>query len=160
MPVSFKILSERGLVFVRYTGFADLDESFEVFGQYAAHPDFHPGQKQLLDLSGVTGVERDYVKLFAMQAHKADVFLGTGAQTLLVYYAPTPIAMDLAETILKSWEPSGAVIPLIQQDEQEALQLLGQPERSFEDLLRAADDASGSIRRGFGGRDGTAPGPS
>ncbi|MGI3184144.1 hypothetical protein [Nioella aestuarii] len=136
--MSFRILSERGLVFVRYTGFARLDESFEVFGQYAAHPDFRPGQKQLVDLSGVTGLEKDYVKLFALQARKADVFLGSGAQTLLDYYAPTPLSLDLAETILRSWEPSGAVIPLIQQDEQEALQLLGQPERSFEELLQAA----------------------
>lgn len=138
MPVSFRILPERGLVFVRYTGFALLDESNEVFGQYAAHPDFRPGQKQLVDLSGVTGVETDYVKLFALQAKKADVFLGTGAQTLLVYFAPTPIAMDLAESVIRSWEPSGAVIPLIQEDEQEALKLLGQPERSFEDLLQDA----------------------
>jgi hypothetical protein len=138
MPVSFRILPERGLVFVRYTGFAVLDESSQVFGQYAAHPDFQPGQKQLVDLSGVTGMERDYVKLFALQARKADAFLGTGAQTLLVYFAPTPIAMDLAEAIIRSWEPSGAVIPLIQEDESDALKLLGQPERSFEELLQGA----------------------
>ncbi len=138
MPVTFRILSERGLVFVRYTGFARLDESFEAFGQYARHPDFRPGQKQLVDLSGVTGVETDYVKLFALQARKADVFLGSGAQTLLVYFAPTPTAMDLAEAVIRSWEPSGAVIPLIQENEQEALQLLGQPERSFEELLQSA----------------------
>lgn len=138
MPVSFKILPERGLVYVRYTGFAGLDESFEVVGQYARHPDFRPGQKQLVDLSGVTGVEQDYLKFFALQARKADIFLGGAAQTLLVYYAPTPISMNLAEAVIRSWEPSGAVIPLIQEDEAEALQLLGQPERSFAELLQAA----------------------
>lgn len=138
MPVTFTILPERGLVFVRYTGFAWLDESFEAFGRYAAHPDFRPGQKQLVDLSGVTGVETDYVRLFALQARKADEFVGNGTQTLLVYYAPNPIAMELAESAVRSWEPSGAVIPLIQVDEHEALKLLGQPERSFDDLLQGA----------------------
>lgn len=44
----------------------------------------------------------------------------------------------MAEAVIKSWEPSGAVIPLVQQDEAETLQLLGQPERSFDALLQAA----------------------
>lgn len=138
MPVSFKIFPERGLVYVRYTGFARLDESLEVFGRYATHPDFRPGQKQLVDLSDVTGIETDYVKLFALQARKADVFLGHDVQTLLVYYAPTSVSMELAESVIRSWEPSGSVIPLIQEDEGESLQLLGQPERSFEELLQTA----------------------
>ena len=138
MPVTFKIFRERGLVFVKYEGFAHLYESFQAFGAYAAHPDFRPGQKQLVDLSGVTGVEKDYVKLFALQARKADVFLGSGAQTLLVYYAPTKLSAGLAESVLKSWEPSGAVIPLVQSDQAEALQILGQPERSFDEFLEAA----------------------
>lgn len=138
MPVSFQIFPERGLVYVRYEGFAVLDESFQVFEAYAAHPDFRPGQKQLVDLSRITGMERDYVKLFALQARKADVFLAAGVQTLLVYYAPTKPALALAESVLKSWEPSGAVIPLVQENEVEVLQLLGQPERSFEEFLQAA----------------------
>jgi hypothetical protein len=138
MPVSFKIFRDRGLVYVKYEGFALLDESARTFAAYAAHPEFRPGQKQLVDLAGVTGIEKDYVKLFALQARKADVFLGSGAQTLLVYYAPTPVSFAMAESVLRSWEPSGAVIPLVQQDEAEALEILGQPERSFEELLQAA----------------------
>ena len=138
MPVSFRIFPDRGLVFVTYEGFALLDDSFRAFGAYAAHRHFRPGQKQLVDLSGVTGIETDYVKLFALQARKADVFLGTGAQTLLVYYAPTPVSFAMAESVLRSWEPSGAVIPLVQQDEAEALEILGQPERSFDEFLQAA----------------------
>jgi hypothetical protein len=59
-------------------------------------------------------------------------------QTLLVYYAPTSVSMELAESVIRSWEPSGSVIPLIQEDEGESLQLLGQPERSFEELLQTA----------------------
>jgi hypothetical protein len=138
MPVSFKIFRDRGLVYVKYEGFALLDESARTFAAYAAHPEFRPGQKQLVDLAGVTGIEKDYVKLFALQARKADVFLGTGVQTLLVYYAPTEISLNMAEAVIKSWEPSGAVIPLVQEDEAETLQLLGQPERSFDALLQAA----------------------
>lgn len=138
MPVDVRIFRQRGLVYVRYSGFARLDDTIEALGAYAAHPDFRPGQKQLVDMGSVTGMERDYVKFMQMQARKADIFLAGEQQTLLVCYAPTRVAAEMAELMVRSWEPSGAVIPLIQADEAQALHILGQPERSFEELLQTA----------------------
>ena len=139
MAISFRIFPAKGLVYVRYSGFATLDEGFAAFGQYAHHPDFRPGQKQLVDLAEITGMEKDYVKLFALQAKKAEIFMGSGgAQTLIVYHAPTPLSYALAQQVLKSWEPTTAVIPLVQEDEAGALEILGQPERSFHELLQGA----------------------
>jgi len=138
MPVDVRIIRQRGLVYVRYWGLATLDETIEALGRYERDPGYRPGQKQLVDMGAVTGIERDYVKFMQVQAKKADIFLAGESQTLLVCYAPTRIAAEMAEMMVRSWEPSGAVIPLIQQDQAEALQLLGQPERSFEELLQAA----------------------
>lgn len=135
MPVNFRILPDRGLVYVRYEGFAKLDDTFEAFAAYAQHPDRRPGQKQLVDLEQITGIEKDYTRIMAMQAVKAETFVEGGAQTLLVYYAPNEMSYGMARMIMQSWEPIRSVVPLIQQTEAGALELLGQRERSFAEML-------------------------
>ena len=135
MPIEFNILAARGMVYVRYWGRATLDESFEAFDRYASDPAFAPGQKQLVDLAGVTEFEADYPRLFLLQAEKAAVFLPSGTQTMLVYYAPTPVSMSLATLARQSWEDVDNVVATVLTREEEALTVLGQPERSFADLM-------------------------
>lgn len=138
MPVSFHIFKERGLVYVRYEGFATPDESLTAFGEYAQHPDCRPGQKQIVDFSKVTGFSNDFVKLMELQANKAEVFMGHGEETLIVYLATNEMTLTMARTVEKSWEPFPSVVPIVLQNEADSLALLGQPERSFADLLQAA----------------------
>ena len=135
MAVEFRIFPRRGLVYVRYTGTAIISESAEAFAAYMKHPDFRPGQKQLVDLSRVTAVEQNYAEILALQAQKADAFLADGAQTILVYYAPTPLAFRVATMIVRSWDGLDRLVALVQETEAQTLELLGQPERTLDALL-------------------------
>ncbi|MHA7868908.1 MAG: hypothetical protein ACX93U_15555 [Salipiger thiooxidans] len=139
MSVTFQILPEHGIVYVRYEGFSRLDDTMRAFDDYARHPQSHPGQKHLVDLSNVTGIESDFIGLMKLQAKKADIFLGTGEQTLIVYYAPSKLSYEMAEFIVRSWEGIGAVVSLVQQCEEQALTLLGLPHQSFAELLADTD---------------------
>lgn len=141
MSVSFRIFPDRGLVVVRYAGVLRLEDTKKAFAEYAQHPDCHPGQKQLVDLSGVTGYEPDFVKMMEVQAQKADVFGSEGAETLMVYLAPHKMAKDLARLVLRSWEPFDSVVALVQDDEVQALELLGQPEHELDELWTIAKEA-------------------
>jgi len=139
VPATFRILPERGLVYVQYTGFVRIDETRQLIATYLKHPDRHPGQKQLVDLSGVTGFEQDFVRLMALQAAKAAIFSPDArTQTLMVYFAPTEVSYAMARLILRSWNGVTHVIATAQRHEAEALDILGQPERRLEDLLSAA----------------------
>ena len=138
MPISFQVLKSRALVFVQYDGFARIDDAMTAFADYARHPDCRPGQKQLVDLSKVTGVEKDFTKLMELQAQKADVFMNGSAETLIVYYAPTNKGRAIAQMILRSWEPFNNVVPIVLDDETESLAVLGQTETNFSDLLASA----------------------
>lgn len=138
MSVSYRILKSRGIVYVRYQGMVRIRESMELFGEYAQHPDCRPGQKQFVDLSEVTDVERDYSKIMEMQAMKTDVFMAGGAQPIIIYFAPTETARAMAGLIIKSWEPFSSVVPLIIEDEAEALNILGLEEQSIAQLLTTA----------------------
>ncbi|EAR49517.1 hypothetical protein OG2516_03023 [Oceanicola granulosus HTCC2516] len=138
MSVDFSIFSRLGIVYVRYSGFAWLDDSFAAFARYAQHPDYRPGQRQLVDLSGVAGFENDYAKLLALQARKADNFTGHESQTLLVYYAPTRVAYDMAMLIRRSWEGVEGMVIRVAETERQVLELLGQPEESIADLMEKA----------------------
>ena len=133
MAVSYKIYPDLGLVHVRYEGYVVLSETFGAVRDYMQDPDFRPGQKQLVDLSRVTDFERDYATLLALQAFKADAFL-QGPQSLIVYLAPTPVTRAMSRLIVRSWEDQGAVVPLIQNTEADALALLGLREQSLDEL--------------------------
>jgi len=135
MPIDFRIIPARGLVYVRYWGLATLDESFDAFARYARHDGFRPGQKQLVDLAAVTDYETDYARLFRLQAEKADVFMPSGAQTMIVYYAPTPLSFRLATLIRQSWDDIDSVVATVLTRQDEALGVLGQPETSFAGLM-------------------------
>jgi hypothetical protein len=135
MAVSFAVFPERGLVYVKYAGMAGIDETMRTMQAYMYHPDFRPGQKQLLDLSEVTGIDRDYPRFMAMAAQTLDMFVHGAAEHLIVYYVPTPIAREMAEMAIRSWADVQGVVTLLQEDEAEALALLGLRERSFAALF-------------------------
>jgi len=138
MPIDFKILPERGLVYIRYAGVITFPETAQAFGRYMQHPDMRPGQKQLVDLARVSDWERDFSGLLKLQASKADAFLGSGHETHFVYYAPTELTQAMARMILRSWEDVPGVIPLLQETEADALHVLGQPETTIDALLQNA----------------------
>ncbi|WP_299041209.1 hypothetical protein [uncultured Tateyamaria sp.] len=135
MPVEFRILPDRGLVVVRFTGTVMIDEALEATRQYVSHADYAPGQKQLVDLSHATGFERDYVRFMEMQAAKADRLACAGVQSLVVYIAPTPISQEICTMYLRSWDDVDSVVPMVQHSEAQALTLLGQPEATVDMLL-------------------------
>ena len=135
MTVDFCILPERGLVVVRYSGHATIDDTLAATKAYLAHSDYAAGQKQLVDLTQITGFEKDYVRFMNMQAAKAERLAGAGVQSLAVYIAPTPISQDVSAMFIRSWADVDEVVALVQHSEAEALALLGQPEKSVEALL-------------------------
>ncbi|MEO0401414.1 MAG: hypothetical protein AAF214_03470 [Pseudomonadota bacterium] len=138
MPLTFRILPTRGLVVVRYVGFGTIDETMAASAAYITHPDYASGQKQLIDLTHITGFEKDYVRFMEMQASKTERLAGAGVQSIAVYVAPTPISQEVSAMFVKSWADVDAVVPLVQSTEAEALALLGQPEHSIQQMLAPA----------------------
>ena len=86
-------------------------------------------------MSQITSYEKDYVQFMNMQATKAERFVRSGVQSLVVYIAPTPISQDVSGMFIRSWADVDAVVPLVQHSESEALALLGQPEQTIDMLL-------------------------
>ena len=135
MTVNFCIIPERGLVVVRYSDFAAIDDTMAASKAYLAYPDYAAGQKQLVDFTNITGYEKDYVRFMNLQAAKAEQLGGAGEQWLVVYVAPTPLAQDVSAMFIRSWADVFEVVVLVQHSEAEALALLGQPEKTIDALL-------------------------
>ena len=134
MSLTYTIIPESGLVYVRYVGTARLAETMEVFGRYAQDPAYRPGQKQLVDLSGITGYERDFLEMVKLQARKAETMSTNGAQSLAVYHAPTSVSLEMARLVGRSWEGLEKVVVRVAQSEDQALEMLGVPGARFADL--------------------------
>ena len=137
MALSFRIIPERGLVVVEYAGYSTIDELKHTSAAYVAHPDYVAGQKQLVNMTRITGFEKDYVRFMDLQAAKAERLAGAGVQSLCVYVAPTPIAQEIASLFTRTWADISNVVTMIQHTEAQALTLLGQPEGSIDEMLRA-----------------------
>jgi hypothetical protein len=135
MPVRFHIFPERGLVVVRYSGFATINDTMAATKAYLAHPDYSAGQKQLVDMTQITGYEKDYVRFMNMQAAKAGRLATAGVQSLVVYIANTPESLDVSSMFIRSWTDVDAVVPMLQHTEADALTILGQPEDTIDVLL-------------------------
>lgn len=138
MSVSFRILSDVGVVYVRYSGHAQIAETARVFKDYTEHKDFRPGQKQLVDLTDLISWDTDYVALMKSQAQKAEAFVGARAQTLIVYLAPNEAGQKLAQLAMNSWDPFPTVVTVVQDNASEALAILGLQSRSVNDLLKSS----------------------
>lgn len=138
MAVSFRILPRLGVVYVRYEGIAGMQDGMDAFAAYMRHPDCRPGQRQLVDLSPVTELERDFAGLMKFQAIKADQFQRAGPTTLVAYVAPHAPARKLADFAARAWAGQSHVQPRVFEDEADALAFLGLEGRSIADVLATA----------------------
>ncbi|MDO6592159.1 hypothetical protein DS901_00025 [Loktanella sp. D2R18] len=135
MPVEFNILPKRGLVVVRYSGYATVNDTLAATEAYVSHPEYVAGQKQLVNMTEVTGFEKNYVQFMGMQAQKTERLVRSDLQSLVAYIAPTDTSRALSAMFVRSWIDIGSVVPLVQDSESEALALLGQPEETLDALL-------------------------
>ena len=139
MPVSFQILPHRQLILFIYSGKVTFQESSEIVGQSARHPAFSPWLRHLCDLSRVTGVERDYLKLLKMHAKIAEDLRPSGHDLLVLFYAPNRAGQSMAEMARRSWQGQSGAIVMIHDREAEALAMFGLRETSMDELLQSAE---------------------
>lgn len=138
MPINYSILSDRDLAVVVYEGEIGAAERAEVIGEVVRHRSFRPDQMHLVDLSAVTGWDAALEEAELSGEVPRDWMRGEGRQTLCVYYAPTDTAQAFADILARAWDGNPGVVPLVLDDEAEALAILGQTEMRVAELPRAA----------------------
>jgi hypothetical protein len=124
MPLTYRIFPELGLVHVRYVGLIDFAETAEVMARYMADPAYRPAQKQCVDLSRATALDTRFVQMLAHHARALSI-VTPSAETLLAYYAPTPLAFSLARTGFNSWTEVPGVVARIFEHEGALMSFLG-----------------------------------
>ncbi len=104
MPASFRIFPDHHLIFTRYYGKVVIDEYIDTVEGVIAHLDFNIHQKHLIDLTDLTKLKREYVKVLLVQARLTDLVARSRSDILNVVIAPTPVAKDAAKMALRSWD--------------------------------------------------------
>lgn len=128
MPLTFRIYPKRNLVYVHCTGQVTVGETRQAFGEYSVHDDFKPGQTQLVDLTDVTGFERDFTAIMALQAMQTDVYLASDTRPYLLFVAPNELTRAMAMAALRSWQDLDGVVPLVLSSLSQALEVLSLPD--------------------------------
>ena len=135
MPLTYTILTDLNLVYVRYQGVCTVWESQANFDRYQKDPKAHPDQRHLVDLSRLVEFHRPPVELMKHQTQKLDIFMKARQPILAVYFAPNRMTQSMARASLKSWEGLSCLIGMIAQEEKQALEMLGLTASSIDDLL-------------------------
>jgi len=137
--MAVKIFPEHGLAHVRFEGVALIPESFLLIGTYLRMPEYRPGLKQLIDLTGVTALKRDFPRFAAGQARLVDVFAIPGVDMLALVSGPHaagtrdgPACAPVVGRHPRRRHPDTG-------GECRALALLGLREASIADLLKVTD---------------------
>lgn len=138
MPIRFRLIASRNLILFDYHGHIRLTEPAEAVQAASVVAGYRPGMRHLVDVSQVTGVDRDWPALLRQQAEIAAVLVPQGPEQLVLFYAPTRPGQWMAQMARRSWEGLNIVSVRVIEDEAEALALLGLPERSIA-ALRAAE---------------------
>ena len=152
MPIAFRILPELALVHVTYSGVAGLAETIEGTAACAAHPDFRPSHRHLVDLRGIDDFERDLPGFLSMQARVIDHFpiIGDGFHPfMMVMIAPSGPARGMAEQVRRTWEGLEGALVRVVVDEASALSVLGLEGRGtavFEPAAPPTADETGADR--------------
>ena len=138
MPIRYSVLPDRDLAVVIYEGEISASERAAAMAEIVRHRNFRPDQMHLVDLSAVTGWEPE----LEHQVQSGDVAQDWGwrdaRQTLCVYYAPTEPARTLANVLARVWADNPRVVPLVLDDEAQALAILGQSELRVAEVRAAA----------------------
>lgn len=114
-----------------------MHETAMMMARYFADPEFRPAQKQLVDLSRATALDNRFVEMMALHARTAEIITPT-AETLLAYFAPTPLASRLARTGFNAWTQVPGVVARIVADERAVADFLGLPFDALSNLLDPA----------------------
>lgn len=123
-------------VFV-YSGHVTFAEALAAVTAVTRHPDHHDTMRQLCDLSGVSGVERGFTALMQTQARMAESLLPASGERIVVFYAPTAAAQQLAQMARKSWDGLDEVLVRVVEREDHALTLLGLKQTEISELFDA-----------------------
>lgn len=134
MPVHFTVYPTRGFVLARFTGHILMADCLSSAKAYTEHPDYNPLQNQLIDLSGVTSHERDFVRMMSTLAAMPDHLLKPGTYPLIIYIAPTEVAKEITSFVLRSMAGLDRTPVRVVECESQALEILGQPERQLAEI--------------------------
>lgn len=138
MPVTFRILRDRNLVYIRYAGLTRVDETVRAMAACITHPDFDPRARHIVDMRAVTAFEADYPAFLAMQASATDIYHRPDHVPFFVYIAPGPVAQSMARLVIRQWQGIPDVVLRLVAAEDEALALLGIAGVTLADLLAPA----------------------
>ena len=101
------------------------------------HPDFRAEFKHLIDLTDLTEIKLDYAKVMKAQARIAGLIANAKSDVLSVVVAPTPVALEAAKMVLRSWDGQDTpVVRRIVSDMSEAGFLLGLQKNKFPNLIK------------------------
>lgn len=136
MAYSYQFFPEHNLIYVRYSGVVTIDDYLSVIEEVPKHPDFHIESKQLIDLTYLTKIKPNYVKVMMAQARIAEYVAKSTSDILSVVVAPTPVAMEATKMVLRSWDKLDTpVVRRVVSDMTEAELLLGLPKNKLAQLV-------------------------
>jgi hypothetical protein len=138
MPARFQHLPKLNLTLFAYWGVIHADDPPQILKASAAHPEYHPRARHLVDMSRVTGFAMEPAERLAVQARLLESFPTVPDHTIVVWYAPTDPGRQMAQFVARSWAEAPHVRVVVQDSADGVADVLGLPEPAILALLQDA----------------------
>ena len=137
MPISYQILLDHSLTYVRYSGTVDADQVVRSARAYAQDPDFRPALHELADLREIVEFDMSFRTMSNMFYRIGKLHEIHGAPASKVLLAGSETSFGMARMFENIVAMAGGPPVHVTRSESEALLCLGRQERSVADLLSA-----------------------
>lgn len=131
MPANFQLFEKYGLAYVKFWDHVSMEEVAACAERFANEPGSDAAYRHLVDFSGVTSYDSNYVKIIEMQAKLADVFDGDANQWIFAYYAPKKVGREMANYGIRAWDNVEKVVIRMTMTESDTFDVLGLGDVSF-----------------------------
>lgn len=127
MPIDFWTSVSLDLLYARWSGHIDLRLFRETYARYITDHNYKAGRTELINLSGISGIDADFKKIWSALRLVNQATPGTKIKTRSVVIAPTDLAFGFARMYQALAETEPGIRIEVCRTEAEALDALDLP---------------------------------
>jgi hypothetical protein len=139
MGITYSFFPDRFLIYIRLEGYVDQKDIFRYFAKFERDKSLKSGCNELIDFAALTDLDLTYEQMRTIRLREEGYYKNTSTPVLCVIHAPQDTAFGMARMYQQMVATNDDHIVQIARTEAETLEMLGQPETRFSDLLDTVD---------------------
>lgn len=139
MGITYTYFPDRFLIYIRLEGYVDQKDIFRFFATFERDTTLTSGCNELIDFTALTDLDLTYEQMRTVRLREEGYYKNTSSPVHCVIHAPQDTTFGMARMYQQMVANNDDHTVQIARTEAETLEMLGQPETRFSELLDTVD---------------------